>query len=93
MSECKCSMAIKVFGDGCEVCNPAQALWYAKGTIEDQANEIEWLRGTLAIVRQHPDFDEGGPMAEMIDEALTGEKPELLKNLERIQSSVKPNTN
>ena len=47
--------------------------------------------GTLAIVRQHPDFDGGGPMAEMIDEALAGKKPELLKKIERIQVNVRHN--
>ncbi len=33
--ECKCNMREKLVGDGCEVCNPAKALEYAKGTIAD----------------------------------------------------------
>ena len=53
--------------------------------------ENAWLRGTLAIVRQYPGFDDGGPLAEMIDEALAGKKPELLKNIERIQANVRHN--
>lgn len=43
MSECKCNVREKLVGDGCEVCNPAKALEYAKGTIadlEDRLREI-----------------------------------------------------
>lgn len=35
---CKCNFREKMVGDGCEVCNPAKALEYAK-------EEIERLRG------------------------------------------------
>lgn len=33
--ECKCNMREKLVGDGCEVCNPAKALEYAKETIAE----------------------------------------------------------
>jgi len=33
--ECKCNLREKLVGDGCEVCNPAKALEYAKATIAD----------------------------------------------------------
>lgn len=35
MSECKCSIRIKVLGDGCGVCNPAKALEYANEAITE----------------------------------------------------------
>lgn len=35
MSECKCNLRERLVGDGCEVCNPAKALEYAKLTIAD----------------------------------------------------------
>jgi hypothetical protein len=37
MAECKCTMAISILGDGCEACNPAQALEYAK----ERLTEVE----------------------------------------------------
>ena len=33
--ECKCNLREKLVGDGCESCNPAKALEYAKETIAD----------------------------------------------------------
>jgi hypothetical protein len=42
--KCKCSMAIKVLGEGCEACNPAQALEYAKDTIIGLNVEIDELK-------------------------------------------------
>lgn len=41
--ECRCNFREKMVGDGCEVCNPAKALEYAKGTIatlEKQCDEL-----------------------------------------------------
>ena len=32
--QCKCNMRERLVGDGCEVCNPAKALEYAKDEIE-----------------------------------------------------------
>ena len=33
--ECKCNLREKLVGDGCEVCNPAKALEYAKERMAD----------------------------------------------------------
>lgn len=42
--EYRCSTAIKVLGEGCEVCNPLQALQYAKDMTIDLNVEIDHLR-------------------------------------------------
>ena len=47
MSECNCSMRTKVLGDGCEVCNPIQALEYAKDAIADLTAENERMAKAL----------------------------------------------
>jgi len=42
--QCQCSMAIKVLGDGCDICNPSLALKHAREYIkdlEDEARELE----------------------------------------------------
>lgn len=39
-TECSCSLRVKLVGDGCEVCNPAKALEYAKDTIEDLESQL-----------------------------------------------------
>lgn len=48
MSECKCDFRTYMVGDGCEACNPAKALEYAKETIAAQNDEITRLRAELA---------------------------------------------
>lgn len=45
MSECRCSFAKRLTGDGCEICNPAKALEYAK-------EEIKRLRKVEAQAEQ-----------------------------------------
>lgn len=47
MSECKCDFRTYMVGDGCEVCNPAKSLEYAKETISEQEAEIERLNAAL----------------------------------------------
>lgn len=47
MSECKCDLRTKMVGDGCEVCNPAKALEYAKMTIDDLEQDNARLVGHL----------------------------------------------
>jgi hypothetical protein len=46
--------------------------------------EIEYLCRTISIVRQYPDFDEGGPLALAMDQALSGQEPEILPLLEKL---------
>jgi hypothetical protein len=40
--------------------------------------EICKLRAALELVREYPDFDEGGPLAEMMDQVLAGEPTPML---------------
>jgi hypothetical protein len=49
----------------------------------DSLAEIQMLRQVLMIVREYPDFDEGGVIPDMINEALQGKMPELLKSLDQ----------
>ena len=39
------------------------------------------LRAALSIVREYPDFDEGGPLPEMMDQFLRGEPSPMLAAL------------
>lgn len=36
---CKCSMAISILGDGCDVCNPEMATRVAVDNLEDEGSE------------------------------------------------------
>lgn len=44
----------------------------------------------LAIVRQYPDFDAGGPLADMMDEVLAGKPARLLASVEALAAGRKP---
>lgn len=50
MSECYCNLQKKLVGDGCEVCNPAKALEYAKETIEELTQRCDMLLEALWLV-------------------------------------------
>lgn len=48
------------------------------------------LLGVIELVRNHPDFDNGGPMADAMDQALRGETPKLLIDVAHLQRGLKP---
>lgn len=46
-SKCKCSLRVRLVGDGCEFCNPAKSLEYAKETIAELEAERDKLAALL----------------------------------------------
>lgn len=49
------------------------------------------LLEVIRVVRCHPDFDNGGPMAEMMDQALAGvEHPDALVAIVNLSQGLKP---
>ena len=44
----------------------------------------ESLRAALRLVREYPDFDQGGPLPEMMDQVLRGEPSPMLAALDRL---------
>ena len=44
--------------------------------------ENETLRKALSIVREHPAFDQGGPLPTMMDRVLLGEPSTLIKHMD-----------
>jgi chromosome segregation ATPase len=45
---CQCSLRGQLLGDGCEICNPTQALEYANERISELTAELTDLRASLA---------------------------------------------
>lgn len=50
----------------------------------------DWCLEVFKILRGYPDFDEGGPFADMLDEAMKGERPKLLGEVNRIAQGLVP---
>jgi hypothetical protein len=53
--QCKCSLRTALVGDGCDVCNPAQALEYCRENLaeaEAERDKYKALAGELADVLQ-----------------------------------------
>jgi hypothetical protein len=46
--------------------------------LDDARKTNDMLLSVIGIVRNYPDFDNGGPLADMMDEALAGKRPTLL---------------
>lgn len=82
MSECYCNLREKLVGDGCEVCNPAKALEYAKETIEELTQRCDLLLMALERIAKHQeavsapfsDNSTAGSIARAAIAAVEGEK-------------------
>lgn len=59
-----------------------------RGTSCEWETEVERLRRAIEIVRQHPSFDAGGPMVEMMDAVIAGEKSTLLDYVESFNTAI-----
>ena len=51
MRECNCSLRTKLFGDGCQVCNPEYAASVASETILNLEEEVGGLQEQLDQVK------------------------------------------
>jgi len=60
-------------------------------TYSELLEENYWLRETLSTVRLYPDFDNGeGPLVEMMDQALAGERPKMLEFFDSLDCYTLP---
>lgn len=48
------------------------------------------LYETMLLVREYPDFDNGGPLADAIDSALRGELPRCLAFIDDVVQTYGP---
>jgi len=53
-----------------------------------RVDDIEELRTALHIVREYPDFDEGGPIPSMIDDVLMGRKSPMIESYNKCQEMM-----
>jgi hypothetical protein len=51
---------------------------------------ISVLEEALRLVREYPDFDEGGPLAEMMDQVLAGQPSPLLAKIDELAALRAP---
>jgi hypothetical protein len=68
---------------------PADQLLTAE-QVFDLRQRYTILYETLQLVREYPDFDEGGPLADAIDSALRGEIPEILQFILEVRETYGP---
>lgn len=60
----------------------------APASLRGIAGELNRLRYALDLVRSHPEFDEGGPMADMMDQVLSGARAPMLDALGAIEAAL-----
>jgi hypothetical protein len=58
---------------------------YLHMMVHEAADMIALLWNALDLVRHHPEFDDGGPMAEMMDQVLAGQPAPMLAAVADIQ--------
>lgn len=82
MSECKCDFRTFMVGDGCEVCNPAKSLEYAKETIEELEAECERLKGEQRVLADA--MDEAARVLQTVEGDDDEENAALRRLVERL---------
>lgn len=70
--KCKCDFRTFMVGDGCDVCNPAKALEYARETIDEQAALIEEMGKALEAYRIARAMPSYGDYASILWESKAG---------------------
>lgn len=58
--------------------------------ILDLIRYIHILKQVIGIVREYPDFDDGGAFADMMDQALAGTEPDLITRLDLLSQGLVP---
>ena len=51
-------------------------------------DDIETLRTALHLCREYPDFDDGGPIPEVIDAVLMGRPSPMIESYNKIQEAM-----
>ncbi len=74
--KCKCDFRTFMVGDGCDVCNPAKALEYARETIDEQAALIQEMGEALEELSAEEWRDDFDPV---LDKARTRARSALAK--------------
>ena len=73
----------------CYGAGACQSLKFKAQTEAVQAENAK-LRTALSVVRAYPDFDDGGPLPEMMDQVLRGERAPMLEKLAELTQASAP---
>lgn len=76
---------------GYDFSDRAWKAWQGRTTATStKGANAETLLDVIRVVRECPIFDDGGPLAEMMDDALAGKPPTLLDSIARIANGIAP---
>lgn len=84
---CGCGRAVRYETTSGPACNKhMRCLTYEEQGQALAAANMRWmiLHATMSLVREYPDFDHGGLLAEAMDDAMAGKVPIAIANIERL---------